>query len=449
VVERAVLSPEPSLVRSLLVLPLLVRGDDCALELQYDVIRQLAAAFGESICVMPAGLTATTLATDDCLSIVERIRPDYYLSVRCVVRVGCWGLSAELVRGRDHVLLRSDTLVAVKDRDEVLQRLVYMVAQHLPGLRSQAPQRRSYPLAMAYLNGLLGLQAYTAQGLGEALIEFRRCLQLDARYAQPWCGLADTYLAMASLGLLARDKALAQAHQALVQALALEPGDALATVRLALLTSLQGAPEAAEALFRPELQWGDRAGARYHYAWHQWCLGRPEQALLSIEISLDDAPSSVAALLLRARIAFELDPQRGLVAIQAAIGVLGVRHEEVDAMHALILDVCGDPVAALDVLEDAGLLGVHMGEVGLVGCYVLAAFDPAEARQHYERWRCASNYPPLCTGQLSVLRRLEGDFAVAHRWSALECKAGPWLRAQLRDPRLRGLADLVSERLQA
>ncbi|AZC44738.1 winged helix-turn-helix domain-containing protein [Pseudomonas chlororaphis] len=449
VVERAALSSAPSSVPSLLVLPVLVPDDDCGLEMQCEMIRRLAAAFGESLCVMPSGLTANARASDDCLSIVERMTPDYYLSVRCIASVCCWALSVELVRGRDHALLHSETLVASGGREEVLQRLVSLVAQRLPGLRPMISPCRSYPLAQSYLNGLLGLQTYTAKSLGEALLEFFHCVQLDASYAPPWCGLADTYLAMANLGLMARYKALAQARQVLTQALALEPGNALATVRLALLTSLQGAPEAAEALFRPVLMGGDRAGAYYHYAWHQWCSGRPEQALQSIETALAEDPAAVATLLLRARIALGLDPRRGLAAIRAAIDALGSGHEGVDAMYALTLDVCGDSMAALDVIERAGLSQVQRGEVGLVACYVRAASDPVEARRHYERWRAASNYPPLCPVQLPVLRRLEGDFYAAPLWSEMERKACPWLRVQLGDPRLQGLADLAHERLQA
>ncbi|AZC51684.1 hypothetical protein C4K35_4105 [Pseudomonas chlororaphis subsp. piscium] len=441
VVERAALSSEPVSVPSLLVLPF--QGDDYSMELHCEVIRQLASAFGESLCVMPAGLTQ---AADDCLSMIERMAPDYYLSVRCTEH---WALSVELVRGCDHALLHSESLDATNDRDLVLHGLISLVAQRLPGLSPVALPCSSYPSALSYLNGLLGLKAYTVQGVGEALIEFLHCLQLDPSYSPPWCGLADTYLAMANLGMLARDKALAQAQKALAQALTLEPGNVPATVRLALLTSLQGASDAAEALFRPALLAGDRAGARYHYAWHQWCSGRPEQALQSVEISLAEDPKSIAALLLRARIALELDAQKGLAAIQKAICVLGTGHEQVDAMHALILDVCGDSVAALGVIESSGLLGVQAGEVALVACYVLAASDPVEARRHYERWCAVSGHPPLCPVQLSVVRRLEGDLYAAQLWHELACQASPWQRAQLDDPRLRGLANLVSERLQA
>jgi len=342
VVERAGLPSPPLSVPSLLVLPVLVQDDACGQEIQREVVHRLAAAFGESLCVMPAGLTAHAHASDDCLSIVERMMPDYYLSVHCIAPAGGWALAVELVRGRNHALLYSEKLVPGGGREEALQRLVSLVAQRLPGLRPTASQCGSNPLAQSYLSGLLGLQAYTAKSLGEALREFLHCLHLDPGYAPPWCGLADTYLAMTWFELMTPGEALAHAQQAVTEALALEPGNSLAITRLALLTSLQGASEAAEALFRPVLMGGDRASTYYHYAWHQWCSGQPEQALQSIEVSLAEAPGSVAAQLLRARIALGLEPRRGLTAIRSAIDVLGIGHEGLDAMYALILDVCGD-----------------------------------------------------------------------------------------------------------
>ncbi|EPJ8755194.1 winged helix-turn-helix domain-containing protein [Pseudomonas putida] len=262
VVQRAGLPSSPISVPSLLVLPVLVQDDACGQEIQREVVHRLAAAFGESLCVMPAGLTANAHASDDCLSIVERMMPDYYLSLHCIAPAGGWALAVELVRGRNHALLYSEKLVPGGGREEALQRLVSLVAQRLPGLRPTASQCGSNPLAQPYLSGLLGLQAYTAKSLGEALHEFLHCLHLDPGYAPPWCGLADTYLAMAWLGLMTPGEALAHAQQAVTEALALEPGNSLAIKRLALLTSLQGASAAAEALFRPVLMSGDRIVSR-------------------------------------------------------------------------------------------------------------------------------------------------------------------------------------------
>ncbi|RII78283.1 hypothetical protein D0894_08605 [Pseudomonas monteilii] len=85
VVERGV---PPSSVPTLLVLPLLAQDDECALEMQCEEVRRLAAAFGGRVRVMPAGPTANAQVSDDDLSIVERITPEYYLSVRCWFEAG-------------------------------------------------------------------------------------------------------------------------------------------------------------------------------------------------------------------------------------------------------------------------------------------------------------------------------------------------------------------------
>ncbi|AZC90096.1 Type III secretion transcriptional activator HilA [Pseudomonas chlororaphis subsp. piscium] len=364
VVESAAISSAAALAPSLLVLPLQVQGDGCAQALRCEAIRQLGLAFGPSLRVMPAGLFIDSQLPHDRLSIVERMAPDHYLSICGTVdEAGC-SLSVELVRGADHALLHGESLVLCGNQDKVLQELVALVAQRLPGLRPVASSCGSYPLALSYLNGLLALQAYTAQSLGEALLEFLHCLQLDARYSPPWCGLVDTYLAMANLGMMPRDKALLQAQKALAQARTLEPDNAQVIVRLGLLSSLQGATCVAETLFRPALLWGDRAVTRYLYAWHQWCSGQSQQAMRSVDISLSVDPVSVPALLLRARLALELDPQQGLAAIKAAISILGDGHPEINATHALILDICGDSVAALEVIENAGLQGGRRGKWG-------------------------------------------------------------------------------------
>ena len=155
VVERSVQPSSPSSVPSLLVLPVLAKIEACGLEMQREVAHQLAAAFGENLCVMPAGLTAFAQASDDCLSIVERMMPDYYLCVHCLSRAGCWALAVELVRGRNHALLHSETLVPSGGREEALQRLIALVAQRLPGLHPTKWKCGSQPLAQSNLNGLL------------------------------------------------------------------------------------------------------------------------------------------------------------------------------------------------------------------------------------------------------------------------------------------------------
>lgn len=102
VVERTVLPSSPSSVPASLALPLQVQDDERGLEMQCELVRRLAAAFGESLSVMPTGQTANAQASDDCQAIIERMTPDCYLSVRCIDGADRRALLVELVRGRDH-----------------------------------------------------------------------------------------------------------------------------------------------------------------------------------------------------------------------------------------------------------------------------------------------------------------------------------------------------------
>lgn len=448
VVVRKV-EPTQVSVPSLLVLPLIAHGDCCGMDLHCEVVRMLATTFGDTLRVMPFGLTVDPVQGHDRLALIERMAPDYYLSARCIAREGRWSLSIELVRGRDHALLHSQDLLAFNDRAEVWQQLATLVAQRVPGLRPGISSCGSYPLALAYLNGLLGLQGFTAESIAQALVEFLNCIQLNATYAPSWCGLADTYLAMAIREMKSQDKALALARAALSQALALEPGNVEAAVRLALITTLQGAPDAGELMFRTALLRGDRAQVRYYYAWHKWCCGQHELALKSLKTSLEEDPSSVCAWFLRARITLDLCPKRTLEVIDAATVSLGGGHEAIYALHALALDLTGDDKAALNVLRQAHLLDEQPADLGLAACYVLGATDVIAASQHYEAWCRAANHPPMSAAQLTVKRRLDGDRSAAVVWHELEYGADPWRRTQLGDPRLTGLVEAGREYLQA
>jgi len=306
------------LAPSLVVLPF--RGAEAGLsaDMHDQLIRRLTHAFSEVLRVMPASMTADEQCMTDALGVVERLAPDFYLGGRCAWVNATLELSVELVRASDHVVMHTRAMV-VRDVDEAAETIVYLIAQRIPGMRFKSESCSSYPLALAYLNGRMGLQTYTPQSLHEAVQSFRQCVRLDESYAPPWSGLAEAWLAQSALGLCAEDHAIEQASIAINRALALEPGNHAALLRLALLTSFQGSVDAAEALFHRALLSGDCADAHYNYAWHQWFHGREARAAESIETSLLHDPGSVAARILQLRIVGHRDPAAALVMIRQAL----------------------------------------------------------------------------------------------------------------------------------
>ncbi|AMZ71761.1 invasion protein regulator [Pseudomonas fluorescens] len=301
VVELDVPSQTGAVAPSLAVLPFRHLEETAALDLQDVMIRQLTTAFGEALRVMPSGVIATYGALEDVRSLAGRLSADYCLSGRFISSGGQRLWSVELIRGSDQALVHGQTLDA-HDPGEALGALTCLVAQRVAGLRPVGDRCGSYPVAVAYLNGLCSVQQHTAQSLGDAAVLFRQCLKLDAGYAPPWCGLADVWLGQALMGLGDQKRAIEEAHSAVSSALALDPGSLPALTRLALLTSLRGCEEAAQVLFRRCLLSADQADVLYFHAWHHWLWRRNEQAAQLIDQCLRHDPGCVRAQILRGRI---------------------------------------------------------------------------------------------------------------------------------------------------
>lgn len=103
-----------------------------------------------------------------------------------------------------------------------------------------------------YLRGRFYLNRYTEKGTSDALVEFKRAVDLDPSFALAWAGLADTHLWYCKYattgGLAVFDARLASARETAARALALEPNlpDALrarADIQLSFDFDWKGATE--------------------------------------------------------------------------------------------------------------------------------------------------------------------------------------------------------------
>ncbi|MCU1761466.1 winged helix-turn-helix domain-containing protein [Pseudomonas sp. 14P_8.1_Bac3] len=385
VVTLALAEPAPSTVPSLAVLPFRGMAEPQVLDLQDAMIRQLATAFGEALRVVPSGLMAACGQPIDARRLVERLLPDFYLTGRFTQHNVEQRWSIELIRGGDHGLLHAQTLCA-QDVGEALGELTCLVAQRLPGLRPSGDACSSYPALVAYLNGLCNVQRHTPQRLRDALVQFRHSLQLDDRYGPSWCGVVDVWLGQAMLGVCDPGHAIDEAHTAISRALSLDPGSAPALARLALLTSLRGCDEAAQALFRRCLLTADQADVHYLYAWHHWFWRRTGLAVQSIERCLQHDADCVRANILRVRIALAGDPRDALTLARQTLQQGASGHPLLVILHAVVLAYFGQHAAAWYELDQAGLSERAMGEQGLAAWNVLFGANPLTARNQYAHW---------------------------------------------------------------
>jgi DNA-binding winged helix-turn-helix (wHTH) protein len=372
-------------VPSLAVLPFRGASESEALDLQDAMIRKLTAAFGEAVRFVPSGVMAAFDFPVDARLLVEKLAPDYYVSGRFVRQGEQLQWSIELIRGRDHVLVHGQILDG-NGLDQSLAELACLIAQRLPGIRPTGNSCSSYPAAVAYLKGVCSVQRHNPQSLRDALVQFRQCLQLANGYSPPWCGLADVWLGKAMLGLCEQEHAINEADYAISQALLLDPCNIAALTRLALLTSLRGCEDAAQALFRRCLLASDQADVHYFVAWHHWFWRRNNQAAESIDKCLRHDPTCVRAQVLRVRITLTGNPQDAALMARQNLQQDASGHSLLVILHAVVLAYVGQHAAAWHELEQAGMSESAVGEQGLAAWNVLFGVNPLIARNQYVNW---------------------------------------------------------------
>lgn len=410
---------EPSTAPSLAVLPFRGTCDTEALDLQDSMIRQLTTAFGESVRFVPCGLMAAFDLPVDARLLVQRLAPDYYVSGRFVRQGEQLQWSIELIRGSDHALIHGQMLDG-SALDQSLAELACLIAQRLPGFRPTGNSCSSYPAAVAYLNGVCSVQRHTPQSLRDALVQFRQCEQLASRYSPAWCGLADAWLGQAMLGLCEQGRAINEADAAISKALLLDPCNTLALTRLALLTSLRGCEEAAQALFRRCLLASDQADVHYFHAWHHWFWRRNEQAIHSIDTCLRHDPGCVRAQILRVRIALTANPQDAASMARQALQQGASGHPLLVILHAVVLAYFGQHAAAWHAIEQAGMSESAIGEQGLAAWNVLFGVNPLIARNQYANWLRSARPRSLAEMPLPLWSGVTGGPMVSPLWRSLQ-----------------------------
>jgi len=142
------------------------------------------------------------------------------------------------------------------------------------------PERRNPEAEAAFQQGLLFSQRRTAEGMKNAIQEFRRATELDPRWATAWANLADAYGAASNAEVMDPAAGLALAQAAARRAVSLDDGLARAhgSLAWALSLDLDGWPKA-EAEFRRALQLdGKDPDVRRWFAVYLRKLGRFRQA---------------------------------------------------------------------------------------------------------------------------------------------------------------------------
>lgn len=409
------------------------------------------AQFG--LLVLPATLTQQCDNTDELMRVIERFTPDYYLAGHSTLSRGERVLCLELIRAKDHVLIHRENIEWRTEEDtcKLQRRLPNLCAQHIPGLhyhKNQPVMLESFDIAIAYLNGKHELLTYTPTSLKKALLLFRQCVANNPEHVMSWCGLAETYIALSSLGLIQQTLAHKEAQLAITKALAFEPDNPLALSLLAAI-SFTDNDIAADALFRQiTLLAPESSHTHYYHAWHLFASARMEDALRAIHLCLEYEPNHIAAAILKATLQFCVHhTEEAISTIKAHLNEHAHNHIILQSLLAVFLHETGHSKPAQTLSEAIRIQGESEGIVALNCCYIDSGQNEIRARQTFnqllENHEHYAHYAPL----LPLVLKFNGVSAARLLHQQLSEKRYHGLNAIMCDPRLNILRIVVGAQM--
>lgn len=431
------------------VLPFQMGSPERTLHMHDSLIQCLSRYSPFGLVVLPAVLTQNCARLEEVVELIQRFAPDYYIAGQSVLSGEKHILRTELVRARDHALIHRENIEMENDADlGRLQRRLVSILQHaIPELQlnqKESVSLGSFDAVVSYLNGKYEFSTYTPQSLKRALSLFRQCVQTYPNHVMSWCALAETYLALAVLGLLEQESALAEADIALNRALHYEPDNPLALALLAVIM-LHNEPLAADALFRQiELLAPEVAETRYYYAWHLLTLGRLNEALQQVNLALEYDSSKVNAWILKVWIKFCQDDVKGAITLaKQQLTQNTPNHPILQIILAVLLTEIGEHTAAENMAKAALEHSEEAKFVSVNYAYVLSAIDEEDARILLDGFRLNDGgyaaYPVL----LPLVIKLNGLESGIELYQNLLYKKCYGLHTALTDPRVRELQKAI------
>lgn len=165
------------------------------------------------------------------------------------------------------------------------------------GSEVRAGRVPSYAAYERYLRGRFLAEQRTPASLNRALDAYRRAIEEDPAYAQPWVGMADAYVALGvpTFGRLKPIESRRLAKEAVLEALDLDPDSAEAHATLGFIAYFHDwSWRTAEAEFRRSIALNEQYAPAHHwYADFLNAMGRFPEALREIQLAREIDPVSV------------------------------------------------------------------------------------------------------------------------------------------------------------
>ncbi len=146
----------------------------------------------------------------------------------------------------------------------------------------------------AYLRGRYHWNSRSGEGFEKAVVFFEKAIALDAKFAEAYTGLSDTYLGFYDYGVKPADECIPQAKTAINQAIQLKPDSAEALATLGAIQFLYDRNWTdSEISIRRSIEVNPQyATAHLRYGWFLTMTGHFDEAKRELETALEQDPTS-------------------------------------------------------------------------------------------------------------------------------------------------------------
>ncbi|TFZ49132.1 HilA/EilA family virulence transcriptional regulator [Serratia proteamaculans] len=421
--------------------------------LHHTLVQSLLQYSPFGLVVLPATLTQNCQDLADIVTLVKDLNPDYYLAGKIFPSGDGWKITIELVRADGHHLINKESvdICPLRPNIKLHNQLASMLTRYIPMLRwdpGHTNQLGSMDTAISYLNARHELRLHTTASLRRALAMLQQCIAGGAEYAQPYCSLAECYLAMSQLGIFDQQQALAQARLAANKAIELAPDNPQALGMLALLSCMYSEHAVAKALFKQAwLLAPDSTELYYYQAWALFLNGDLFQAQQLLNECLARDPSYIAAGLLNIWLTYynsRLDD--AITMSQQQLCQYGQGNTVLQSFQALLLAIKGEYQQAEQLVQTVKASGEDGGLITVNICYAEYCLNGDSALPMLQTFLANVDSRYVRASLAPLILVVDGPDAALAFLRQLQDDGYHWLNAWQHDPRLSALVNAISDK---
>lgn len=414
------------------------------LDLHDGLVQQMTKYVPLGLHVLPSSLTLGCKTPHSVLELMEKIRPDYYLSGYQLTQADGPFLRVELMRAQDHLVLHREA-ISLKEpltSESVYHRIKPFLLKNIPCLQ-QGERKVKHSLSASELQALKSESThafldYTPQSLARALDLLKQGHQQFPSDIALMFNLAECYFALGQLGIMELARALRKSG-ALINTLLKQAPDH--PDALALGGAMHGLNadlgQAADMFSRALKLSKENALVNYYYAWHLFIVGETDRALYFARQAQKIRPEMVSVKILSLWLEYcSGNPQ----------AALDIRHKHSSHPHPVLISfqavvLCGEGQhgSAAELIQPL-LAGSEQDGIVFFNALYANTFSPSATanREHMDKLMSRSSLV-MPSAWLPVILQCHG-FGAARKWfDELLAASSPCLTLWRHDPRLKPL----------